>query len=213
MLILASAVAIGLMMAHCREPPIGYTGAGRTTTLPDLAGDSGGAAGLCAPDGVICHKDPDCCGDHTCNGYCQNCTGGSCRTPPGGTGLCAPDGIVFTLKQRLLLRQLLLGNGRMREPAREHLHSRRRRLLQRLPPPGTRRQLLQPLRKKRPAPCNTFTANLGCTGPELHADGVGTPLRAPRCDVFSRTNPPATPCCAGSCFYNEMLESICALPP
>jgi hypothetical protein len=100
--VLVAALAVPVAVAGgCTTPPdIGYNQAGRMTTLPGTVtdattlvpdGSEGGPvmmSGLCAPGGVLCHKDSDCCGSNTCSS-------GSC-TGPGkhGTGICIPDTVV-----------------------------------------------------------------------------------------------------------------------
>jgi hypothetical protein len=210
--IVASALAIGMGMANCTEPPIGYIGAGRTTTLPDLVGDSGGSTGLCAPDGVICHTDADCCGSHTCNGYCQDCTGGSCKTAPQGAPLCAPDGIICTLSSDCC-DSYCSGNGVCGDlPGNTCAPDSVACFIDELLP-GPGGSCCNPCTKGATTPCNTCTPTLGCTGPNFNPT-ESAPLCVP-IGVYCSPGPTpaATPCCAGTCYYNESLESVCALAP
>jgi hypothetical protein len=106
-LILAVAVAGG-----CTTPPDnGYNLAGRNQTLPGFAGDgatlgsdgtSGILSGFCAPAGVYCHNDFDCCihpdgGGGACEGFTSTSRGFcSINASPSvvtAHGTCAPDGI------------------------------------------------------------------------------------------------------------------------
>jgi hypothetical protein len=103
LLVIAGVVGLPIAIAAgCTTPPdIGYNQAGRITMLPEPTTDAttltpdGSEAGpsmmmgLCAPGGVICHKDADCCGSNTC-------TDGVCTGPgtTSGEKACIPDTVV-----------------------------------------------------------------------------------------------------------------------
>jgi hypothetical protein len=95
--VLASLLIAIMMSGGCTEPPLGWPYAGRDQPLPPPAGDAGGLVdsdsgpqnlpAFCAPAGVMCRKNHDCCSS-VCNGL--STTGadagvGSCLETDGGS--------------------------------------------------------------------------------------------------------------------------------
>jgi hypothetical protein len=95
-----SLVTALIMSGGCTEPPLGWDGAGRLQDLPPIAPDATGLVdndsgpqslpALCAPTGVICHFNKDCCsGECSSSGACLE-TGQT--TGPGP--YCGPPGVI-----------------------------------------------------------------------------------------------------------------------
>ncbi len=196
-----------LMGGGCTEPPLGWDGAGRSQDLPPPAAEasalgsdseSGGPAGLpglCAPQGVFCHFNDDCCSGmcskddecipttitdgpvcapdgvvchastDCCDGYCG---GGVCGMTP--SPVCVPEGIICHSSADCCNACMDGGSE----------------------------------------PCTTCPNEYGyCCGIEKGC-GTGAPAL---CVPFGVACETAADCCVGTCTLNSSLQKVCDIPP
>jgi hypothetical protein len=207
------AIALGLSLAGgCTVPPDGYQGAGRIQMLPGLVtdattlvpdGSEGGSSlmgALCAPGGVICHKDTDCCmgpctGSASAAGYCS-------ANANSGTGVCAPDGVICEVHSDCCANfcsiQGVCGDLPSNVCIPDGVLC------------GSTQECCSPCSDGGSTPCNRCESKSNgpaCNGYVSHATA---PLCVPLgvlCTPGANAN-----CCAGDCIENESFETVCIVP-
>jgi hypothetical protein len=206
--------ALPILMAAfsgCTKPPdIGYQQAGRNTSLPGPVTDAttiGTMSGVCAPAGVKCHKDTDCCMPPCMGGVVAGATGYCSTGANNGTMVCAPDTVVCEESSdccdgycaAMGVCGQLPGNACVPDGVFC----------------GQSSSCCSPCGDGGTEPCNACFN--GDNGPACnvskppYVSGASGPLCVPL-GVFCVPSQHA--CCApGTCIENESFETICIVPP